>query len=117
MFFKKKKTEPTLNVFCSYEYIQSDTYRGYKRQKLSSYAYEPAMQGVAALSGKDLTGANIRLDFINDEYPRVLVYVGPHLAGSIWDYNCDHFADIIGGNVSSVRVEVRGSESYLFYKV
>lgn len=117
MLFKKKKTEPKPRVVSSHEYIQSNTYRGYKRQKLSSYGYQPALEGISALSGLDLTGANIRLDYINDEYKCVQVYVGPHLAGTIWDYSCANFADIIGGKVASVRVEIRDGESYLFYKV
>lgn len=119
MLFKKKKkvTAPAApKPSAVYSYPQTQNYRGFKRIKLSSYGYQPAQDGIAALSGADLSNATITISVILDEYPRAVVSVGPHVVGTIWKRNFDQFGALLDGRVSAVRLEINDGDSYLFYK-
>lgn len=104
-------------VVASYTYIQAEHWRGFKRLRLSSYGYEPAEQGIAALSGKDLTGAAITLRVFGGNHVRANVLVDNHEIGTVWDYSFDQFAALRDGKINGARVEIRDGVSYLFYRM
>lgn len=116
MLFKKKKpTAPTPSAV--FNYPQTKNYRGFKRIKLSSYGYQPALDGIAALSGSDLSDATITITVFVDENPRAVVSVGQFEVGTIWQHSFNQFGALLDGKVSAVRLEIRDGESFLFYKV
>ena len=86
MLFKKKKpTAPKPDAV--FTYPQTKNYRGFKRIKLSSYGYQPALDGIAALSGTDLTGATITITVFTDDNPRAVVSEGQYEVGAIWKHS------------------------------
>ena len=113
MLFFKKKPKPA----ASYTYTQAEDYKGFKRLKLSSYGHEPAEAGIRALSDADLTGAKIKIDIFEDDYPRAVFSVGKHEVGTIWKRSFDKYTALKNGKISAIRLEIRDGESYLFYKV
>lgn len=117
MLFKKKKpTAPKPDAVFSYP--QTKNYRGFKRIKLTSYGYQPAQDGIAALSGVDLTDATIDILMVDKPgSPYAIVKVGPHHVGTIFSSNFDQFGALLSGKVTAVRLEIRDGESFLFYKV
>jgi hypothetical protein len=116
MLFKKKKpTAPEPDAV--FTYPQTKNYRGFKRIKLTSYGYQPAQDGIAALSGSDLSDATITIAVFVDEYPRAVVSVGQYEVGTIWQHSFNQFGTLLDGKVSAVRLEIRDGESFLFYKV
>ena len=116
MLFKKKpKKEKPAAVF---SYTQAEHYRGFKRIKLSSYGYAPALDGIKALADADLSGSRIEVSIYGGEYPRAAVSVGKHEVGTIWEYSYgDVYKALRSGKVAAVRVDIRGGDAYLFYKV
>jgi hypothetical protein len=118
LFGIKKKDAPVVYPEKTYIYKQSKNYRGYKRIRLTSYNYQPAQDGIRALSGADLSEADIKITVVDKPgEPYATVMVGPHLAGTIFRSSFDRFDDLRDGKVVGVRLEVRDGESYLFYKV
>jgi len=117
MLFKKKKpTAPEPDAV--FTYPQTKNYRGFKRIKLTSYGYQPAQDGIAALSGVDLANATIDILMMDKPgSPYAIVKVGPHHVGTIFKSNFDQFGALRDGKVSAVRLEIRSGESFLFYKV
>lgn len=115
MLFKKKPKQEKPDKF--YIYTQAEHYRGFKRIKLSSYGHKPAMDGIARLADADLTGADIKISIFGGEYPRAVVSVGKYEVGTIWEHSFDKFPSLKSGKVSALRLEIRGGDSYLFYKV
>ena len=114
MMLFKKKEKPSPGIV--YDYIQSENYRGFKRYRLSSYGNKSAQDGIAALSGKDLTGAEIRIAVKNvDKTECAVVSVGKREVGVIWKDSFDRFQDLKQGSIDKVRVEIRDGDSYLFY--
>lgn len=115
MLFKKKpKKEKPAAV---YSFTQTENYRGFKRTKLSSYGYKPAMDGIAYLSNVDLTGAEIKISIYGGEHPRAVASVGSHEAGTMWEYNSTAFGLFKNKKVEAVRLEIRDGDAYLFYKM
>ena len=115
MLFKKKpKKEKPIAVF---SYTQAEHYRGFKRIKLSSYGYAPALDGIKALADADLSGSRIEASIFGGDSPRAVVSVGKHEVGTIWEHSFDKFAALRSGKVVAVRVEIRDGDAYLFYKV
>lgn len=114
--FGKKKKKPVAKPAAFYIYTQTENYRGFKRIKLSSYGHAPAEGGIRKLTGKDLTGANIKISIFEDEYPRAVVSVAGNEVGTIWKHSFDKFNDVKSGRIEAVRLEIRDGESYLFYK-
>ena len=117
LFKKKKKTEPKPVPPIAYAYTQTENYRGFKRIKLSSYGYKPAQDGIHALTGSDLTGAEIQIRVFRDDAPRCVVVVGGYEIGTVWQHSFDQFDALSTGKVEAIRVEIRDGESFLFYKV
>lgn len=115
MLFKRKPKQEKPDRF--YIYTQTENYRGFKRIKLSSYGHEPAEAGIRALSDADLTGAKIKIDIFEDDYPRAVFSVGKHEVGTIWKRSFDKYTALKNGKISAIRLEIRDGESYLFYKV
>lgn len=116
MLFKKKKpTAPKPSAV--FTYPQTKNYRGFKRIKLSSYGHQPALDGIEALSGSDLSDATITINVFVDDNPRAVVCVDQYEVGTIWKRSFDQFGALLGGKVSAVRLEIRDGESFLFYKV
>lgn len=113
LFGKKKKKPAGIN----YLYSQAENHDGFKRVKLSSYGYKPAMNGVDALSGKDLSKAEIKITVIEDEYPRAVVSVKNHEVGTIFKRSFSNFDLIKKGKINQVYLVVEDGESHLFYKV
>ena len=114
MLFKKKPTLAKPNHF--FDYTQAAGRNGLKHIKLSSYGYKPALDGISALSGKDLTGANIKLSVFGGDSPRIVVSIGKHHVGTIWKDSFDRFNDAKNGKIITVAVEISNGESYLYYK-
>lgn len=115
MLFKKKpKKEKPIAVF---SYTQAEHYRGFKRIKLSSYGYAPALDGIKALADADLSGADIKISVFGGDSPRAVVSVGKDIAGTVWQHSFDKFSALKNGKVSAVRLEIRDGDAYLFYKV
>ena len=112
----KEEEKPVGKPAAFYIYTQSENYRGFKRYKLSSYGHTPAENGIRKLTGKDLTGANIKISIFDDEYPRAVVSVAGNEVGTIWKHSFDKFNDVKSGRIEAVRLEIRDGESYLFYK-
>lgn len=112
---KKKSTAPQPDVV--YTYPQTENYRGFKRYKLSSYGYQPAQDGIRALTGVDLTGSRIAVSIFNDDSPRAVISVDKHVVGTIFDYSFDKFSALKNGKITAIRLEIRDGDSYLFYKV
>lgn len=117
LFNKKKKTAPAPTPSAFYIYNQTENYRGFKRIKLSSYGYEPALDGIRALTDVDLTDAEIKISIFDGDSPRAVVSVGKHEVGTIWQHSFDKFHALRSGKVEAVRLEIRDGESLLFYKV
>lgn len=119
MLFKKKpKQQKQETPAITLTYTQSEHYRGFKRIKLSSYGYKPALDGIRALTDADLSGADIKINVFAGENPRAVVSIGRHEVGTIWEYSYgDVYKALKNGKVAAVRVEIRDGESYLFYKV
>lgn len=116
LFKKKKKTAPKPDAV--FTYPQTKNYRGFKRIKLTSYGYQPAMNGIAAVSKMDLTDATIDILLVTKtDSPYAIVKVGPHHVGTIWKRNFDQFGALLDGRVSAVRLEINDGDSYLFYKI
>ena len=115
MLFKKKPKQEKPDAF--FVYTQTESYRGFKRIKLSSYGHKPAMDGIHFLADADLTGAEIKISIYGGEYPRAVVSVGNHEVGTIWKHSFDKFPSLKAGKVDAVRLEIRDGESYLFYKI
>ena len=114
--FGKKKKKPVAKPSVFYIYTQAEHYRGFKRIKLCSYGHAPAEDGIRKLTGKDLSGANIKIGIFEDEYPRAVVSVAGNEVGTIWKHSFDRFDDVKSGQIEAVRLEIRDGESYLFYK-
>ena len=112
--FGKKKKKP---VGINYVYSQAENHDGFKRVKLTSYGYKPAMNGINALSGKDLSKAEIKITVIEDEYPRAVVSVKNHQVGTIFKRNFDNFNALKKGKFNHVHLVIEDGESHLFYKV
>ena len=111
---KTKSGYPETN----YIYTQADTYRGYKRIKLSSYGYKPAQDGIKAVSRMDLSGADIKIVVCDKpDSPYALVLVGKHHVGTIFKNSFDKFNDLKNGKVDSIRLEIRDGDAYLFYHI
>lgn len=114
LFRKKPKKEKPAAVF---SYTQAEHYRGFKRIKLSSYGYAPALDGIKALADADLSGSRIEVSIYGGDSPRAVVSVGKHEVGTIWQHSFDKFSALKNGKVSAVRLDIRDGDAYLFYKV
>lgn len=114
MLFRKKNKEPMPDA--AFTYPQSENYRGFKRIKLSSYGYAPALDGIKALADADLSGSRIEVSVFGGDSPRAVVSVGSHELGTVWD-RYDAFDVLRSGKVAAVRVDIRDGDAYLFYKV
>ena len=115
MLFKKKQKQKKPDVF--YVYTQTDNYKNFKRIKLSSYGYRPALDGIRRLADADLSDAEIKISVFGGDSPRAVVSVGKDIAGTIWQHSFDKFSALKNGKVSAVRLEIRDGDAYLFYKV
>lgn len=115
--FKKKNIPSSPKPLVAYTYKQSATNDGFRRIKLSSHGYQPAMDGILALAGADLTNADITVNIFGGDSPRGVVVVDGHEVGTIWETSFDKFKQLTEGGIDSIRIEIRGNESYLFYKV
>ena len=113
LFRKKPKKEKPIAVF---SYTQAEHYRGFKRIKLSSYGYAPALDGIKALADADLSGSRIEVSIFGGDSPHAVVSVGSHELGTVWD-RYDAFDALRSGKVAAVRVDIRDGDAYLFYKV
>lgn len=114
LFRKKPKKEKPTAVF---SYAQAEHYKGFKRIKLSSYGYQPALDGIRRLADADLSGAEIKISVFGGDSPRAVVSVGKDIVGTIWKHSFDKFSALKNGKVSAVRLEIRDGDAYLFYKV
>lgn len=112
---KPKATAPKPDAV--YSYPQTQNYRGFKRIKLSSYGYQPALDGIRALADADLSDATIKISIYEDESPRGMVSVGTHEVGTIWRHSFDQFGALKNGKISALHLEIRDGEPYLFYKI
>ena len=115
MLFKKKPKQEKPDAF--YVYTQTENYKGFKRIKLSSYGYQPALDGIRRLADADLSGADIKISVFGGDSPRAVVSVGKDIAGTVWQHSFDKFSALKNGKVSAVRLEIRDGDAYLFYKV
>lgn len=115
MLFKKK---PKSHDYDTTErvYIQSDSFRGFKRTKLTAYGYNPALDGIKALTGKDLKGAEITTIFVEKpKAPYLLIMVGNHHVGTLFD-NFSGLDLFRNGSVKAVHLDIKDGNAYLFYK-
>lgn len=115
MLFRKKPKQEKPDVF--YVYTQTENYKGFKRIKLSSYGYQPALDGIRRLADADLSGADIKISVFGGDSPRAVVSVGKDIVGTVWQRSFDKFSALKNGKVSAVRLEIRDGDAYLFYKV
>ena len=115
MLFKKKPKQEKPDVF--YVYTQTENYKGFKKIKLSSYGYQPSLDGIRRLADADLSGTEIKISIYGGDSPRAVVSVDKDIAGTIWQHSFDKFSALKNGRMSAVRLEIRDGDAYLFYKV
>lgn len=74
------------------QFVQSHSFKGYKRFNVSYYGYEPAEKGLAKFrqSGSDLDGAEIILQFVKrGQFNFVDVQINNFLVGSVTMWSDD----------------------------
>lgn len=116
-----KKPAPKTYVM---EFMQSKSFRGFKRIVITNYQFAEAeqnIQKIKAINPKmDFTGCRIILESIicSDGNPAVAVYVGGLRVGSVFFYggNFSEFKKAFyDGKISAVHIDVTLTDDFYLY--
>lgn len=119
---KKKKTAPPapkpkkIEKLMSLTYTQSDSFRGFRKVRLSGYYRDEIQTSLNALKeqGYDLKGCKVRLDRIRsneqyNEYEVIKVYVSGKLIGSVFNSDEQAFSMLTDYEIDKVHVRIEDS--------
>ena len=118
--FSRKKNVPKNDVFFEQEFTQAESFRGFKRAKLSTYGYKPIEKSLAKLKPYDFTGRSITLRGIKYDGGRCLLVLvdGNHIGTMFGKTYEDVYKAILKGKATAAYVMVNDDEKvFLFVKL